>query len=400
MVKRSLGIWGIAAALVGVFAIAPAVATVNEKTPSEQTLRSLALRHGLYLGTAVDLSAAKKTDEPRYSQIIASQFSTITAENVMKWDALEPERGKYTWAAADAFMSLAADNHQLVRGHVLVWHNQLPCWLTEGVATGTITRDELREILKKHITTVVKRYRGRIWQWDVVNEAVSDSRDDADGVIRYKQFWYQHLGEEYIADAFRWARAADPKALLFYNDYNIEAFGDGSAKDKTQFVHTMVKNLRVKGVPIDGIGSQGHLSTRYGNYDAFQIAETLDRFASLGVATAITEADVRSPITEGVKQGLSDDVNAMVHAQAANYSALLRGCLGSRKCLSFTLWGFDDKHHWTTITDLGRGRGAESMAGIYDAGYRPKQAFTAMKADLAFSGAPYVQNRLPQKPMP
>jgi endo-1,4-beta-xylanase len=398
-VRRSLVIGAVTATATGALIIAPALATMNATPPANQSLRILGLRHGLRIGTAVNMTVAQDASEPTYSKIVASQFSTITPENVMKWNVIEPRRGAYNWKPADEFMELAAKNDQLVRGHVLVWHNQLPEWLTTGVADGSISKAELRDILKQYITAVVNRYKGRIWHWDVVSEAVSDSRDNADGVIRYKQFWYQNLGEGYIADAFRWARAADPKSLLFYNDYNIDAFGDGSAKDKAQFVYDMVKKLRGEGVPIDGVGSQGHLSTRFSTYDPLQIADALNRFAELGVATAITEADVRSLVTENVKAGRSDDVTLMVQAQAASYSALMRGCLASRKCLSFTFWGFDDKNHWTTVNDLGSGTGAEARAGIYDADYRPKRALAVLRADLALSGGPYVQGRLPQKPM-
>ena len=129
---------------------------------------------------------------------------------------------------------------------------------------------------------MVNHFKGKIWQWDVVNEAVSDPWDSPP-TLHYKGFWAEHLGPGYIADAFRWARAADPKALLFYNDYNIEAFGSGDpADDKTQFVYNMAKALRAQGVPIDGVGSQGHLGTQYGNYDTLQVAAALKRFAGLG----------------------------------------------------------------------------------------------------------------------
>lgn len=393
--RRSMVIGAVAVAMVGALS-GPATASLTGKSPADQTLRALAMKHDLYIGTAVSNDALT---DAKYKEIASTQFSTVTAENVMKWESLEPTQGVYNWKAADEFMAFAAKNHQLVRGHVLVWHSQLPKWLTDGVTAGTITKDQLRALLKKHITDVVTHFKGKIWQWDVVNEAVSDPWANPDNVIRYKEFWYNNLGESYIADSFRWARAADPKALLFYNDYNIDAFGDGSNKDKTQFVYNMVKDLRAKGVPVDGVGSQGHLSTRYANYDALQVADALNKFAGLGVATALTEVDVRSLITPGITAGTSDDINPMVQSQAANYSALLQGCLASRKCLSYTVWGFDDAHNWTTYTDLGSGVGGEALAGIYDAKYVPKRAFNTLKADLAFSGEPYVQDRIPQRPM-
>jgi endo-1,4-beta-xylanase len=379
-----------------------AFAGQGHHSPADQTLRQLGQRHGLAIGTAVAADVLADPAQTTYQQIASTQFSTVTAENAMKWGELEPTRGTYDWTKADAFVKFAEKNHQKIRGHVLVWHNQLPTWLTEGVADGTISKTELRALFKKHITDVASRYRGKIWQWDVVNEAVSDPwetnnviklRDDAT-----KGFWYVNYGPDYIADAFKFARAADPKALLFYNDYNIDAFGSGGADDKTQFVYDMVKKLKAQHVPIDGVGSQGHLSTRYGNFDALQIADAHNKFAGLGVATAITEADVRSLMTDGIKAGNAEEINLATQAQASNYSAMMQGCLAARHCLSFTVWGFDDGHNWTLYTDLGSGIGGEAIAGIYDAQYQPKRAFNALKADLAFSGPPYVLSRIPQRP--
>ncbi|MEV4482066.1 endo-1,4-beta-xylanase [Micromonospora coxensis] len=363
--------------------------------PTAQSLGTLGQRHGLHIGTAVDMDALADPADPRYRELAASEFSSVTAENVMKWESLEPTRGNYDWAPADAFVDFARRNDQRVRGHVLVWHNQLPGWLTSGVADGSISREELRELLRKHITTVVSRYRGRIWQWDVVNEAVSDPWDTP-STLHYKGFWAQHLGPGYIADAFRWARAADPKALLFYNDYNIEAFGSGDpANDKTQFVYDMAKRLLAEGVPIDGVGSQGHLGTQYGNFDTFQVAAALKRFSALGLATAFTEVDVRSRLTEGVLAGDSEEINPRLQASASNFSVLLKACLADRHCLSYTVWGFSDRHSWVPdwFDDP-----PEGLATLYDEQYRPKRAYQEVKADLIFAGPPYVLPRATHRP--
>ncbi len=392
--RRWIVIGAVTTAVVGSLSLVPASAKDRSfaTNPAEQSLRNLGMRHGLYMGTAVNMDALDDANDPKYRELVASEFSTVTAENVMKWDALEPTRGTYDWSAADELVDFARRNHQLVRGHVLVWHSQLPKWLTDGVADGTISKDELRDLLKKHITDVVTHFKGKIWQWDVVNEAASDPWDTPNE-IHYKGFWAENLGEGYIADAFRWARAADPKALLFYNDYNIEAFGDGGPTDKVQFVYNMVKNLRAQGVPIDGVGSQGHLGTQYGNYDALQVSDTLDRFAKLGVATAFTEVDVRSQLTDAVKAGDSNEINPRLQASAANYSALLEGCLSNRHCLSFTIWDFTDKYSWIPNWDPSQG-----MATIFDENYQPKRAYNTMRADLAFTGPPSVLPRIPQRP--
>ncbi|PGH44428.1 endo-1,4-beta-xylanase [Micromonospora sediminicola] len=392
--RRWIVAGAVAVATVAALNVAPATAG-RPYDPAAQSLRALAQRHGLYIGTAVDMDALADPADPRYRELAGSEFSTVTAENAMKWESLEPTRGTYNWAPADQLVDFARQHGQRVRGHVLVWHNQLPAWLTEGVTDGSIDKAELRRILRDHITAVVRHFKGRIWQWDVVNEAVSDPWDTP-STLHYKGFWAENLGPGYIADAFRWARAADPKALLFYNDYNIEAFGSGNpADDKTQFVYEMARDLRARGVPIDGVGSQGHLGTQYGNYDTLQVAAALRRFAGLGLATAFTEVDVRSQLTAGVQAGDSAEINPRLQASAANFSTLLRACLAERHCLSFTLWGFTDRHSW--VPDWFENP-PEGLATAYDENYRPKRAYQEMKADLIFSGPPFVLPRVPQQP--
>ncbi|WP_405432928.1 endo-1,4-beta-xylanase [Micromonospora sp. NBC_00617] len=363
--------------------------------PTAQSLATLGQRHGLKIGTAVNATALNDASDPQYRRLAASEFSSVTAENAMKWESLEPTRGTYDWTDADQLVEFAKRNRQAVRGHVLVWHNQLPAWLTSGVADGSISKQELRELLRKHITTVVNRYQGKIWQWDVVNEAVSDPWDTP-STLHYKGFWAQNLGPDYIADAFRWARAADPKALLFYNDYNIEAFGSGNpADDKTQFVYDMAKRLRAQGVPIDGVGSQGHLGTQYGNFDTLQVTAALKRFAALGLATAFTEVDVRSQMTAGVQAGNSEEINPRLQASAANFSVLMKACLAVRTCLSYTVWGFSDKYSW--VPDWFNDP-PEGLATIYDENYQPKRAYQELKSDLIFAGPPYVLPRIAPRP--
>ncbi|MEV4826261.1 endo-1,4-beta-xylanase [Micromonospora sp. NPDC049274] len=392
--RRWISAGVVAAATAAALNAMPATAS-RPYDPTAQTLAALGQRHGLKIGTAVNATALNDASDPQYRRLAASEFSSVTAENAMKWESLEPTRGTYDWTAADQLVEFAKRNRQAVRGHVLVWHSQLPAWLTSGVADGSISKQELRELLRKHITTVVKRYQGRIWQWDVVNEAVSDPWDTP-STLHYKGFWAQNLGPDYIADAFRWARAADPKALLFYNDYNIEAFGSGNpADDKTQFVYDMAKRLRAQGVPIDGVGSQGHLGTQYGNFDTLQVTAALKRFAGLGLATAFTEVDVRSEMTEAVRAGNSAEINPRLQASAANFSVLMKACLAVRTCLSYTVWGFSDKYSWVPewFNDP-----PEGLATIYDENYQPKRAYQELKSDLIFAGPPYVLPRVAPRP--
>ena len=242
-----------------------------------QSLRVLAERAGVRIGTTVDMAAFDA--DATYRSHVAREFSTITAENVMKWESTEPERGVHDWAAADRLVDFA-DRHRLaVRGHTLVWHNQNPAWLAEG----DFSSQELRQILRQHIFDEVGHFKGRIWHWDVVNEAFDDEGELRDSI------WLRKLGPGYLADAFRWAHEADPAARLYLNDYNAEGINP-----KSDACYHLVRQLRADRVPVHGFGMQGHLGVQYGFPD--DVRHNLRRFGSLGLETAFTEVDVRMPM--------------------------------------------------------------------------------------------------------
>jgi endo-1,4-beta-xylanase len=257
-----------------------------------------------------------------------------------------------------------------------VWHNQLPGWLTTGVADGSIDKAELRKILHQHITDEVGHFRGRIWQWDVANEFFANSwdSDPLPNGLNGDDFWVQHLGEGIIADAFRWAHEADPKALLFYNDYNIT--GEDGTNAKFQAVHDFVKKLRAQGVPIDGIGEQGHLDTQYG-FDAKRFQDDLQAFGDLGLKVAVTEADVRTFVDNATDQVPTDQLEQS--AQPYDFSEMLKGCLLVRQCISFTAWGVYDGDSWIPgwFNDPQQG-----YALLYDVHMQPKPAYYALQQDL------------------
>ncbi|MFD6530432.1 endo-1,4-beta-xylanase [Streptomyces sp. NPDC060184] len=324
----------------------------------EATLRTLAARPDLLVGTAVDTSALA-TDAP-YRADVAAEFSSVTAENVMKWEVVEPARGTYDWSQADKLVAFAKKNGQEVRGHTLVWHNQLPGWLTSGVADGSIDTGELRAILKKHITDEVRHFKGEIYQWDVVNEVF-----DEDGTYR-DSLWLQKLGPSYIADAFKWAHAADPKAKLFMNDYNVEG-----VNAKSTAYYDLAKKLLAQGIPVQGLGIQGHLDIQYGFPG--DVGDNLARFDALGLQTAFTEIDVRMTLpVDDAKQA----------RQAQDYRRLLDACIAVRGCKSFTVWGFSDKYSWVPGTFSGQG-----SANIMDENFVRKPAYTAL-ADGLRAAAP------------
>ena len=337
------------------------------------SLRALAAPIGLRIGTAV---TPFELDHPAYAQITGDQFSTVTPGNEMKWQVVEPTRGTYDWSGGDRLVSFAQQHDQLVRGHTLVWHNQLPDWLTTGVSNGTISNADLRNLLRKHITDEVGHFRGKIWQWDVANEFFTDSNPSG---LNPNDFWISHLGAGVLADAFRWAHAADPRALLFYNDYNIA--GEDGSNAKSDAVYAWVKTMLAQHVPIDGIGDQGHLDTQYGF--PTKMTDDLQRYADLWLKVAITEADVRTFVNNATEQVPTDQLATF--AQPYEFSQMLKACLAVRNCISFTAWGFGDANSWIPGFFTGEG-----YATLYDVNLDPKAAYTTLQEDLSLAarGAP------------
>jgi endo-1,4-beta-xylanase len=326
----------------------------NMQPPSaEAPLRDLAETRGRQIGAAVAYDALQ--GEQEYREVLGREFNMLTAENVFKFDALHPAPDRYDWAAADAIVSFAEAHGMRVRGHTLVWHNQLPSWVTEG----GYTRDELIAILRDHIHTVVGHYRGRVAAWDVVNEAVND-----DGTLR-DTLWLRGIGPEYLDLVFQWAREADPDALLFYNDYGGEGLGT-----KSDAIYDLVAGMRQRGVPIDGVGLQMHITANY--YPPLDdLAANIQRLGDLGLVVHITEMDVRieHPVTE-------DKL-----AQQANvYRDALEVCLQADHCTAFVLWGFTDRHSWIPGFFPGT-----SAALIFDEQYQAKPAYYALREALAGS---------------
>jgi len=332
---------------------------------SPDSLRSVASKIGLRIGTAV---TPFELDNAAYRQITGDQFSTVTPGNEMKWQVVEPTRGTYDWSAADRLVTFAQQHGQLVRGHTLMWHNQLPGWLTTGVSDGTISNAQLRDLLHKHITDEATHFRGKIWQWDVANEFFTDSNPS---MINPNDFWVSHLGAGILADAFRWAHAADPHALLVYNDYNIA--GEDGSNAKSNAVYAWVQQMLAQGVPVQAIGDQGHLDTQYGF--PTQMAQDLQRYADLDLKVAVTEADVRTFVDAPTPQVPTDHLATF--AQPYEYEQMLKACLAVTACISFTVWGFGDANSWIPGFFTGEG-----YACIYDVNLNPKPAYADMLQDL------------------
>ncbi len=313
------------------------------QTNPATTLRQAADRRGLLIGAAVNPDLLR---QPDYARTLRQHFNTVVAENVMKFESVQPREGKFDFTAADKLVAFA-DNMK-VRGHTLVWHSQVPQWVTEQRCK------DAEAILRTHISAVVGHFKGKVFAWDVVNEALDD-----DGSLR-ETFWLRCIGPDYIAKAFRWAHAADPKAKLFYNDYGIESPGR-----KAERAFELVRDLKAQGVPIDGIGLQMHLDRIP---DDIFIAKYMSRFEELGLEVHMTEMDVRLPEPASTRDLLM---------QAEAYRMAVRRCVQAGNCTAFLTWGVTDRYSW--IPDFFPGYGS---ALLFDKDYRPKPAFRAVLSEL------------------
>jgi len=314
---------------------------------SQQPLRASADERGFFIGSAVNMTPFR--GETIYQDTLRREFNIMVAENAFKFDATQPARNTYNFTDTDALVDFTQANNMRMRGHTLVWHNQLPAWLTGG----SFSRDEAIAILKDHISTLVGRYKGRVWAWDVVNEAI----DDSTGMLR-NSFWLRSIGPDYINMAFEFARASDPDARLYYNDYSIEGM---SAKSNA--VYNLVSGLKSQGEPIDGVGWQMHQIAGFRIQPQNQT--NAQRLADLGLDISITEMDVRL---------ILPDTPDQLQQQALAYGDAINFCLTQSNCKALVMWGFTDKYSWIPGTFSGRGD-----ALIYDTNYQPKPAYFALK---------------------
>jgi endo-1,4-beta-xylanase len=321
-------------------------AAVAAGTLEGQSLRSLADERGIRIGAAV---APMHLGEEGYASALAREFSQAEPENAMKFGPIHPQPKSYEFGPADAVVEFAQAHKMAVRGHTLVWHNQVAPW----VKAGNYTPEQLSAILKEHIDTVVGRYAGKVYAWDVVNEAY-----ESDGSLR-KTVWSDTPG--YLERAFRWAHAADPKALLFYNDFSAEV-----ANKKSDAIYEMAKDFKSRGVPIDGIGMQMHIGLKPGSLASMEA--NMKRITDLGLQVQITELDVKLPVdASGIVQAES------LENQARVYGDIVAMCLRNPKCTAIQIWGFTDRYSWIPRSSKGFG-----AALPFDENYRPKPAYQAI----------------------
>jgi endo-1,4-beta-xylanase len=329
---------------------------------SAQTLRATAERSGILMGTAV---RPQQLSEPAYATTLAREFNMLEPEDVMKWETIHPAPETFDFSQGDRLIAFAVSHQMKVRGHTLVWHQQNPAWLTDGPRTP----EQLARILEEHIKAVVTHYRGKVFAWDVVNEAF----DERVPVKLRSTIWYDQpgvgragKGSAYIEDCFRWAHAADPDALLFYNDVEAEA-----TNPKSDAIYAMVKDFRQRGVPIDGVGFQMHLANLHP--DAASISENIGRFTALGVKVHITELDVSLPVDSAGNAQLAD-----LQLQADVYRQIASACVAHAGCTAIQTWGFTDKYSWIGS----HSKHTQGAALLFDREYRPKPAYDALKQAL------------------
>jgi GH35 family endo-1,4-beta-xylanase len=304
----------------------------------------------LKLGAAVQRARLVDPADPAYATTFAGAFDSLTPELELKLDHLLPKPGAYDWTAADDLLAYAEAHGKEMRGHALVWHRALPPWMTSR----TWTPDELLAFLEAHVAATMGRYKGRIAEWDVVNEAFND-----DGSWR-SSLWYDVLGPGYVEAAFRFAREADPSAKLYYNDYGAEW-----ANAKSDAILALATRLKQAGL-LDGVGFQAHFNAGWYASET-DLAANMARFAAAGLEIGITELDVAMSSETGTAEERLRD-------EARIYGGVAAACRAQPACKRLTVWGVTDRYTWLAPADVPL---------LFDAGYAPKPAYAAVRAALS-----------------
>ena len=356
--------------------LAALVGVVSTPVRAEPATLRAAFDDDFLIGVAVGRAVVGGADA-RSAALAARQFSALTAENDMKWQSLHPQPERYDFRAADAYVEFGKTHGMVVIGHTLVWHSQTPGWVFQGEHGQPATRELLLQRMRDHIQTVVGRYRGKIKGWDVVNEALSDGGPES---LRDSS-WCRIIGADFIEQAFRFAHEADPKAELYYNDYGLEN------PRKRRNAVTLLRGLIQRGVPIHGVGIQGHYDLLHPAIS--EIEQTFGEFEELGLKVIITELDVDVLPSRGAT-GIADIARheqgdssldpytaglpeAVQQQLARRYGELFDAFLRHRKSLTrVTFWGLDDGHTWLNGFPI---RGRTNHPLLFDRSQDPKPAF-------------------------
>ena len=307
----------------------------------------------------IGVAVAPNSFDGAQGELIKKNFNSLTPENVMKPALIHPEENKYFWDNADKIVNFAQANGMKVRGHTLCWHSQTGAWMFKDAKGNQVTKEVALARLKDHITQVVSRYKGKVYGWDVLNEAIVDDNDSTK--IYRESPWYKICGEEYIAKVFQWAHEADPKAVLFYNDYNTE---NPVKRDK---IYNVLKKLLKAGVPINAVGLQGHWNID--NPSEKNLRESIDKFSSLGLKVQITELDVSiyASRTDTINIGFTP---AREQKQIDFYKMVFKVFREKKDVITgVTFWNVSDKRSW-----LDRGN-KKVYPLLFDENLKPKKAY-------------------------
>jgi len=330
-----------------------------------------ALKGKFLIGVAINERQALGFDTAAI-KIVKQHFNSVVAENCMKSEVIEPLEGKFDFTKSDQFVKFGKQNKMFIIGHTLIWHSQAPAWFFVDQNGKDVSREVLIERMRKHITTVVGRYKGQVNGWDVVNEALEDN-----GSWRQSKF-YRIIGEDYVKLAFQFAHEADPKAELYYNDYSMAHPGRRDAVVK------MIKKLREQGIKVDGIGMQGHLTMSFPTIESEE--KSIIAFGNLGVKVMITEMDltvIPFPNQNGgadvsmnyeykkemnpYPDSLPDSVATVWNNRMADFFRLF--LKHHDKISRVTIWGVSDAQTWRNNWPI---PGRKDYPLLFDRNYQPK----------------------------
>jgi len=325
------------------------------------TLRQAADKAGILVGTAV---RPYLFSEAAYSATLSREFNMVEPEDATKWWVVRQNSDFFDFRQGDEIVAFAQAHGMKIRGHCLVWDHNNPEWLLAG----HFRPDHMSQLLQQHILRVMQHYAGQVFAWDVVNEALDENGRFKDSPW-YNQpgIGFAERGSAYVEQAFRWARESDPKALLFYNDNGAEGMNP-----KSDAVYAMVKDFKSRGVPIDGVGLQMHISRL--DFDVSQVSSNIARLTALGLQVHITELDVSLPVDSSGSLSKSD-----LERQADIYRGIVRACVQNPGCTAIQTWGFADKYSWIGS----HSHGTRGRALLFDRLYQPKPAYEAMLEEIA-----------------
>ena len=361
-----------------IFLILPILIFSGTQSKAQQKLTlKEAFKDKFLMGVAVNRYQINQSNQEE-TDLITSQFNALTAENDMKWMYIHPEENTFNFEQSDKLVELAQKNDMFVVGHTLVWHSQLAPWVFKSNNGDTISNEELNGRIKKHISTIVGNYKGRIDAWDVVNEALEE-----DGSYRKSPF-YKIGGEAFIEKAFQYANAADPGAELYYNDYNL------ITPEKRNGAIRIINNLKSKGIKIDGVGVQAHWSLNEPSIEDIETA--IKMYSETGVKVMFTELDIsvlpspwnaptadvsvtfeNNPTMNPYPNGLPDSVQTQLAKRYEEIFKLFNK--HSDKIGRVTFWGLHDGLSWKNNFPI---RGRTDYTLLFDRGMKPKKAFNAV----------------------